>query len=300
MTVTTSFLEQNFESLTKILTAASKIGIFVGGTCVIVYSLNIGHFPQDLSIGDGLLFLMAAGCFGVIYVFFVASLVGLGIFFSPLTRTVAQIIIRMLTFFRKRKPKQIYEFAPFQWTSVLFALFALMLIYALGLRDSSVRWNLPLLSVALYFFYSIYRASGIKIRKINEIQDSIVHSNEKDDIFQFGSTENLRKAQLFSLSVMLLFPLVFGGVFSQLLDAAMRAAHVRVENATIYVKEPYSSLIPKSAATAIKNVPTTYTKFDGVLILFKGFGKTTVISFKDGNISRKLEIPNEQLIVESL
>lgn len=298
MHIATSFLEQNFESLSKVLAAASKFGILAGGACVIGYSLKVGHFPQDLSVGDGMLFLMAAACFGVIYTFFMASLVALGISISPLTRLVVRLIIWITSLFRKRAKQQLYEFAPFEWSAVLFALFAVFIILALGSRDSTVYWHLPLLSVGLYFFYSVYRDSGNKLRKIEAIENSVVHTTEKENIAQLGNPENLRKAQLFSLATILIVPLVLGGVSGQLLDAAMRAAHVRVEKATIYVKEPYSSLIPKSAGAAPKNVPVGYTGFDKALVLFKGFGKTTVISFEDGNISRKLEIPNEYLIVE--
>ena len=70
MSTTTSPLERNVESVSKIVALASKFGVLVGGVCVISYSLRINHFPQDLSVGDGILFLMAAACFGVIYIFY--------------------------------------------------------------------------------------------------------------------------------------------------------------------------------------------------------------------------------------
>jgi adenylate kinase len=40
-----------------------------------------------------------------------------------------------------------------------------------------------------------------------------------------------------------------------------------------------------------------YIKFDKVIVLFRGFGKTTVISFVDKGTKKQLEIPNDQLIV---
>lgn len=93
-------------------------------------------------------------------------------------------------------------------------------------------------------------------------------------------------------------PMLVGGVSGQLLDAAMRAANVRIEKSTIYVKEPYSSLLPKSLISKSQIAPKEYMAFDGLVVLFKGFGKTTVISFADGVTARKLEIPNDQLIIE--
>lgn len=298
MQIATSTLEQNIESVSKIVTTASKFGALVGGVSVITYSLSINHFPQDLSVGDGLLFLMAAACFGVIYVFFVASLVSLGITLSPVIRVAFKLIVWGVNLFSKRKAEPAHTLAPFEWSAVLFALFSIIIILGLGSRDSTVYWGLPLLSVGLYFFYSIYLSSGNKIKKIAMVKSSVVHTTDKENIAQFGNPEKLRRSQLFGLAAILVAPLLLGGVSGQLLDAAMRAAHVRIEKPVIYVKEPYSSLLPKSLARKNQNALKDYTAFDGTVVLFKGFGKTTVISFPDGAATRKLEIPNDQLIVE--
>ena len=93
-------------------------------------------------------------------------------------------------------------------------------------------------------------------------------------------------------------PLFVGGVSGELLDAAMRFAHVRIENPVIYVKEPFASLLPEGLLSKTRYPLKDYAAFDGTIVLFKGFGKTTVISFQDGSTIRKLEIPNEQLIIE--
>lgn len=299
MQTPTSSLEKNIESVSKVATTATKFGVLVGGICVVSYSLKINHFPQDLSVGDGLLFLMAAACFGVIYFFFIASLVSLGITFSPITRFIFKKFVWVTNKFRKQKIEPVHTLAPFEWSAVLFALFSIVIIVALGSQDSTAYWNLPMLSVALYFFYSIYLSSGNKIKSIEMVQNTVLHTEEKKNIAKLGDPEKLRRGQLFSLAAILVMPLLIGGVSGQLLDAAMRAAHVRIEKSTIYVKEPYSSLLPKSLMSKNQNSPKEYTAFDGPVVLFKGFGKTTVISFLDGTATRKLEIPNDQLIIEN-
>ncbi len=297
MPTTPPSLEQNLESVSKIVTAASKLGVLVGGACVIGYSLKIDHFPQDLSVGDGLLFLMAATCFGVIYVFFIASLVALGITTSPAMRVAFKFVSWIVTLLSKRKVDPAHELEPFEWSSVLFALFSIIIILALGSKDSNAYWKLPLLSVVLYLFYSIYMSCGKKIRAIEQITNSALHTKEKGTVARIGDVTNLKKVQLFSLATILLIPLVLGGVSGQLLDAAMRAAHVRIENSIIYVKEPYSSLLPKSVEATNLNTPKNYTAFDKTAVLFTGFGKTTVISFQDGSAKKKLEIPTDHIIV---
>ena len=138
MSITTSSLEKNIELVSKIATTASKFGVLVGGICVITYSLRINHFPQDLSVGDGLLFFMAAACFGVIYVFFTASLVSLGITLSPAIRAVFNVFVWGVNLFRKRKVEPAFTLAPFQSLAVLFALFSVVIILALGSQDPTV------------------------------------------------------------------------------------------------------------------------------------------------------------------
>lgn len=294
-----SSLEKNVESVAKIATTASKFGILIGSVCVITYSLKINHFPQDLSIGDGLLFLMAAACFGVIYIFFTASLVSLGVTLSPAIRLVFSSAVWAMSKFRKHKLEPAHTLAPFEWLAVLFALFSVLIILALGARDSTAYWNLPMLSVCLYLFYSIYLSSGNKIRKIEMVKSGRVFTDEKENIAKLGDLEKLRRTQVFSLATISVLPLFVGGVSEQLLDAAMRAANVRLEKPIIYVKEPYSTLLPKSLVSKSLTAPKKYLVFEGVVVLFKGFGKTTVISFPEGNITRKFEIPNDQIIIEN-
>ncbi|MCY0858768.1 hypothetical protein [Cupriavidus sp. D39] len=50
------FLQNNIDNLSKSATTLSKLGIFAGGVCITFYSLEIGYFPQELSVGDGVLF----------------------------------------------------------------------------------------------------------------------------------------------------------------------------------------------------------------------------------------------------
>lgn len=289
-------LGKNIERLLKIMTLISKIGILIGGICILGYSLRIGHFPQDLTVGDGLLFILTAVCFGLTYLFFVASLISLGVIASPATKLLSKLYLLSYKFRKVKQPQQVFDFAKFQWSYLLFAGFAILLIWSLGKRDSNAYWNLPLLSIGMYFFYSVYLSTGDKIREIEISLKSIVQRNE-NGIATTGKIENLRKAQMLSLGVLLAMPIFTGGVTGQLLDSAMRQAHVRIEETTVFIKEPYSSLLPLEARAPVQLMTAQYIKFDKVIVLFRGFGKTTVISFVDKGTKKQLEIPNDQLIV---
>lgn len=291
--------EKIIKSLSEIGAFSSKIGIFLGAICIVSYSLRINHFPQDLAIGDGLLFLMAAMCFGIIYAFFIVCLVALGVVMSPIIRLIFFIVGKVINFARKRKLRQHYELAAFDTWAILPSIFSVVLILIFGQRDRNAYWNLPLLSAALYLFYSLFISSGKKIKKIETIKNSILLSSEKNNVFTHGDPDKLKQMQQICVGVTFICPLFIGGVSGQLLDAAMRAAHVRNENVVIYVMEPYASLIPNSVASEFPLQLKDYKSFDKAFVLLSGFGKTTVISFKDRGIERKLEIPNDKMIIES-
>lgn len=290
-------LVKNIEALLKGLTLASKIAILAGGMCICAYSLEIGHFPQGLTIGDGLLFMLTAACFGIIYVFFIGSLVSLGVVISPVIKGCLKLYMLTYKLRNERAPTQVYDFAKFQWLHLIFSVFSLQIIFWLGKNDSHAYWNLPLLSVALYFFYSTYLSSGEKVRKLKSSLQSVVQVGDKDSSVK-NKIENLWKVQVVSLALILIIPMFVSGVTGQLLNGAMRKAHVRIENATILVKGPYASLLPSATQAAVQPLPNQYIKFENISILFTGLGNTTVLAFKDGGTEKRLELPNDQLIVE--
>jgi hypothetical protein len=285
------------EGLLKALTFASKIGILAGGICVLGYSLRIGHFPQGLTIGDGLLFMLAAVCFGMIYTMFVASLVSLGVVMSPVSKLLSKLYVLSYKFRKVRPPTQVHEFAKFSLAYLIFAIFGVFFILGLGSHDSNAYWNLPLLSVAMNFFYSGFISTGDKIRNLEISQNSLVKVDEHGDQ-NSAKIKQLRKSQMLSLGPILIMPMLLGGVTGQLLDGAMRQAHIRIESATIFVKEPYASLIPSVKKSNTQPLAMQYVKFDEILILSKGIGNMTVLYLSDGKSEKRLEVPNDQLIVD--
>ncbi|RQO35871.1 hypothetical protein DBR37_05795 [Herminiimonas sp. KBW02] len=300
MLQTTLSIEKNIDSISKIATAAFKFGILVGGFCVIGYSIKIGHFPQDVSLGDGLLFLMTAGFFGIIYALFIASMVCLGITLSP----ILTVFVRIWTWFETKyskdgkKTKAVHQLVQCNWQAAVISILAIFIIILLGRGDPFVYLNLPLLSIGLYLFYSLYISCGRKIKEIYAIKDSRFELQDSAAIGWNGDVEKFRQTQMIAVGVIFIIPLLGGGVTGQLLDAAMRAANVRIEKPILYVQEPYTSLLPKALVSEDHNVPHGYTAFEGITVLFSGFGKTAFVAFPEGGKVRKLEIANDKVIIE--
>lgn len=293
-----SSLESTSDSLLKICGAVLKFTIGLGSACVIIYALRIGHFPQGVTLGDGLLFLLAACCFGAVYAVFVASFTGLGICMSIVLRPMFRA---SFTWSQRKelKPKKMkYELARFHGAAIPFAVIAVLLVLAFGQQAKEAYWLLPLMSVALYVFYSIATGADAQRKRNERILSTLIHTPEKALLQKAGSVEKDKSAYLVSIAVMMLTPILFGGVSGQLIDTAMRIAQVRIETATLYLKAPYSSLMPDNLIPKDLKAPEGYKAYTGVTVEFKGFGSTTVISFPDGKLRRQLVIPNNQIIVE--
>jgi hypothetical protein len=291
-------MDKNIDLITKVLSLASKIAILIGGACVFVYSVSINHFPRELSVGDGVLFIFAAACFGLFYSCFAACLVAFGVCISPVLKVIVKSSLWVMNRKRKNSLEPIHPLAPFEWSAVVPAILAFILIIGFGHQDSSAYWTLPLVSIALYVFYSIYVSSTFKLRKIEIEKMSVVVLEESFAKDAKNDPDRLRKNQMFCMALILIIPLLFSGVSGHLIEAAMRFAHVRVDKPVLYIKAPYAKIIPMTYISRDQDVPSEFTKFKDVTVLFKGFGKTTVISFKDGPLSRKFEVPNDFIIVE--
>lgn len=294
-----STLESTAESLLKITGAALKLSIALGSACVIIYALRVGHFPQGLTLGDGLLFMLAASCFGIVYAMFVGCLVSLGIVLSIVTRPIFNFVFELIQ--KKINPKKelAYEMALFHWGAIPFALVAVVLIWVFGQRDIVAYWNLPLLSIALYVFFSIAKSAGTQYRGHERLLNSVIVTPEKDELQSSGEAGKQKSAYLVNIAVVMLLPLVMGGVSGLLMDGAMRMAKVRIEHAAVYMKAPYSALMPDALVAKEAKAPEGYKAYAGVTVQFKGFGNTTVIAFKDGGLQRQLDVPNDQIIVEN-
>ena len=51
-------LDKKLDVLGKILSLTFKLGVVLGSAVLLFYCWRIGYFPQDVAIGDGLLFIL--------------------------------------------------------------------------------------------------------------------------------------------------------------------------------------------------------------------------------------------------
>lgn len=291
------------DSLSKILNISFKLSMLVGGLCLLTYSVRIGYFPKGVGLGDGLIFLILAACFGFIYIFFLSGLLGFGIWFYPILCAFQNFVLFVRGIINKKKNKQTenkkIKFIRPHIDSFLFGIIGLIFIFILGQSDYRVLLNLVLTSVMLAFFVAGFLELSEGSKEFNkslispiENKNAISEHHARDKIME------IKKGQIVMFLIALLFPLIMSGVSGTLLEGAMKIAGIRKDMTVVYIKPPFSELIPIKLhdATAI-DLKNNTKAFKDILILFGGVGKNTVISFKLNDKEQKLIIPNESIFV---
>jgi hypothetical protein len=275
-----------------------KIGILIGGVCLIYYCLRIGYFPQEVSVGDGFLFIVMAACFGYIYLSFIISLTGLGVTVSPILNKALELIYWAWRKISKHPVEKMPKLAVPNTMSIICSFFAAILILSLGQKNSSAYWILPILSILLCLLYSLYRYSADKLTELKIKIDSPLKSSQHHLPTLLDNAANLRRAQMILLCAIGIAPLLFVQVAGPVLDSAMRLANVRVEKPLIYLRSPYSALLPsRLEANSAQHISDEFKVFENIAVLFRGFGKNTVISYLEGENEKHFEIPNDFIIV---
>lgn len=288
-------LYKKLDMISKALNLAFKLSVIIGGAVLLFYCWRIEYFPRDVSVGDGLLFIMVAIAFGGIYLFFTLCLTSLGIALKPLwhvLQSVFQFALKLLNKWNNRnivyKPFRIEQGGK---SNFVFAVFGLLFVLGFSLNNLEVFTTLMLSMWVCAFIWSTHQQNSIEIRSIESKDDS--SEDEK------AKAERLRSHQLLLLIVIISTPLFIGGVTGKLLDGAMRLANVRTEKAVVHIKEPYITYASESGVTGSKsNFGEKYTRIEDVIVLFNGFGGDVVIKAKsESNNYVNLTIPADHVYI---
>ncbi|WP_245150821.1 hypothetical protein [Pseudomonas fluorescens] len=289
----TTGLEKQIDIATKLLSLSAKIGLLIGGTCIVSYLLSNGHYPQGVSIGDSLLFLVAAFCFGLVCVYFSISVTAAGVLLSPLFIPVLRGFAWLQGKVSDKKPILEFKRPKITFFSVFFGVCGAVTIYFLTRRAPVEHIQLILLPIFQYIVYSAYLEQNKKIKAAQPSATEVADAENPVEKLH-AEMKRLKKTRTVIAGVILLTPLLMGGVTSDLLQAAMSFAQIRIERATILVKPPYANLLPAPKDSPLEN----YKSFENATVIFRGVGNSTLIEMRTEETAIRLEIPNDSIIIE--
>lgn len=289
-----SEIKDKIDIANNLLNLVFKLGVALGGGVFVLYCWRIGYFPQDVSVGDGLLLILLAVTFGGFYLFFVACLICLGIMLRPVWHGLQKMYIFSLNIFNKRTGKSI-TYTPFVIERMrpelfIFALFGLFFVIGFGLPDIKTSATLLLCTWGSALMWSFYQQNTQNIFMLKHKET--LTDDELKQLKKFSSN------QMFFIAILLILPLVIGGVTGKLLDGTMRLANIRTEAAVIHIKEPYAKYAQEYGLKGEKsNLGAEYSKFSNVTILFNGFGKNVVMEVKKPEGAVSFVIPADQMYI---
>ncbi|MDC4821161.1 hypothetical protein OHV86_10010 [Acinetobacter baumannii] len=289
--------------------AMAKAIVAIGVFCLVTYLLTIGYIPSEISFGDTLIFLLIFAACSTIYFALSMVLFLLGMSLMPVIYIILKVSNKYLP-----PHKQFRDDLPFPKISITtFCLFIYFIYTFYGLFFAF--WQISLyaaitVSLIALLYYAFYvNRKDIKIfnKKFKNIEDIIDDNSASENLKTFAK-EKLKRLEISKrnslqmacllITVPLVYMFPFGGVGKVFLNSAMEKTGIRIEKATLYIKEPYANLIelPKTTTKELNHYKTFI--FKDVKVLFQGIGKSTLVSYKVKDMEKQLVIPNEYITVE--
>lgn len=287
----------------------TKAIIAIGVLCLVAYLVTISYIPSEISFGDTLIFLLIFVACSIIYAGLSTILFFFGISLVPVTYIIFSVVDKYLPSHIRIGQK--LPFPKISITTLAASLYLLYVIHSLFL----LHWKINLyIGITVFFIAFTYYPFYINRQKIKEFR--IKFENLKDIIDDPDASDHLKTFAIKKFKrlethindslqvaiVLILIPLVpmffIEEVGNTFLNYAMQKTGVRIEKATLYIKEPYANLIelPKTTTKELSQYKTFI--FKDVKVLFQGIGKSTLVSYKVKNMEKQLVIPNEYITVE--
>ncbi|WP_085633458.1 hypothetical protein [Pseudomonas sp. R16(2017)] len=279
-------LGKQIDTAMKLLSLSAKVGLLVGGGSIVGYLLMNGHYPQGVSLGDGLLFLVSAFSFGIVCLYFSISITAVGILLSPILAPAVRLAVRVVNRFKEQKITSPVTQQKIGFPAVFFGICGLAIIYFLARRSLIDHLPLIVLPVFQCVMYAALVEQNEKMR--------LAKLQAESDPQETTDLHPIRKSRAILAGIILIVPILMGGVTSDLLQLAMSFAKIRIDHATILVKAPYANLLPNPKESKIDNFKT----FEKATVIFRGVGNTTLIEMRTPDTATRLEIPNDSIIIE--
>ncbi|EMX3970883.1 hypothetical protein AAGZ51_002336 [Acinetobacter nosocomialis] len=287
----------------------TKAIVAIGVLCLVAYLLTISYIPSEISFGDTLIFLLIFAAFSIVYTAFCMMLFFFGISLLPVTYFILSVVDRYLPSHIK-----IGEKLPFPKISIItlgVSVYLLYIIRGLFFLDWKINAyigiTISLISFSYYAFYVNQKRVKEYRLKFENLREIIDDPKASKNLKNFAETK-LKQLEIWiknsiqSALFLILTPLIFMSLIEDVgkifLYYTMEKTGVRIEKATLYIKEPYANLIelPQTTTKELNQYKTFI--FKDVKVLFQGIGKSTLVSYKVKDIEKQLVIPNEYITVE--
>jgi hypothetical protein len=299
----------DFSSLKDLATFIGSVGKWgaplLGGLCLLVYTQEIQHFPEGLTLGDGLVFYFISAGFLVTYVFYVAGITALGCLIMRLPVEGVRRLRQMWRARKKTKPMSsnpdfgaYTDFSPL-WDPLVWGLGAAGLFFVWGLSRSQ---ETPLaVYLAAVLVQGGFVVAFLVSKRRQRGYDSRILSPCDSEEGLTARTKSNTSMQRVIVGMIFFFPLLMGPDRLAFVDAGFRFAQLRKDGAVAHVKKPWSEPFRERGFKVERSfLGEDYAQFEKVTVLFHSVGDNVIVELPgtQGAPKKRVPIPTSQIYIE--
>ncbi|WP_218657723.1 hypothetical protein, partial [Acinetobacter baumannii] len=238
----------------EVALTVTKAIVAIGVLCLVAYLLTISYIPSEISFGDTLIFLLISAAFSIAYTVLGFMLFFFGTSLAPVTYLVLSLVDKYLP-----PHIRIGKKLPFPKINIITLIGSLYLLYVIH-GIFLLHWKINLyIGITVFFIAFAYYPFYMNRQKIKEFNikfenlADIVDDPDASDHLKIFARKKLKRLEThirdsleiaFFISLTPLVPLILiGDVGKVFLNYTMQNTGVRIDKATLYIKEPYANLI---------------------------------------------------------
>jgi hypothetical protein len=275
--------------------------LLVGGLCLLMYSNEIGQFPEGMGLGEGLAFYLVCAGFLIAYSLYTAICTATGcLLLAWPARALHRLLVRRETLGRKRVG-QVLLHTDFS-TMWELPVVALGIVGLIG-HGIFIYYSSQPVQAALFLAVPLAQGAGmvfllVVTRRKQHLESGVLLPEYSDRSIMTKRRDTVTARRVFFVWLVLA-PLLLAPEKLFLVDAAFKLAQLRKDGATVHVKAPWSvrvaqSTLPKSPSF----LGTDYVEFKKVNVLLRSVGQKVVIELPSASGVTRLSIPTDSIYVE--
>jgi len=275
--------------------------LLVGGLCLLMYSREIGQFPEGVGLGEGLAFYLVCAGFLIAYALYagVCTVTGCLLLAWP-ARALHRALIRRENLGKKRLGRvHLHTDFSSMWELPVAALglaglvgHAVFIYVSAQTAEAAMFLVVPLAQGAVVVFLLVVT------RRQQHLESGVVLPDYSDRQILTKQKDTVTARRVFFVWL-LLAPMVLAPDKLFLVDAAFRLAQLRKDSATIHVKAPWSVRVAQSTLLKSQSfLGGDYVEFKKVNVLLRSVGQKVVIELPNATGVTRLSIPSDAIYVE--
>ena len=255
-----------------------KIGTPCGALIILLYCLNIGYFPQGITVGDSAYFLVVSIAYAFLFIIFTISLFSLAKMFAH----VAYFFTKFINSKSIAKFNKLLSAICSSMTkdvTTIFSLFGLLVIYHYIEKDGVDAIYTVLTAFIIAFFVGLLVLNSNKQNTLKSRIESFkeVSGGEKKEEVE-EKLSNLKKQYYMCCVAIFIWPIIFGGLSDEFINGAIRISKLRVNHASVYIDKKYCDIAKENYLDNHVDDSKEFCKFKDMVVLFHGIGVNSLLA----------------------